>query len=184
MGVIWILGAAIWGVAEATVFFIVPDVLITFAAVRFGFARVDAGTRDLGGRRGGGHRHVGWGAPDARAARAAMLMVPAIGADLLAKAHDGMAAADWPLHLFAASLTGTPYKLYAVEAGAQGIDPFLFVALSIPARLLRFLLTALLAAGGRVFMPWGTARWRYAVLGAAWVAVYVTTGRFEPWPDR
>src|SRR4029077_12028672 len=39
MGLIWYAGAALWGVAEATLFFIVPDVLITFAVVRFGLRR-------------------------------------------------------------------------------------------------------------------------------------------------
>src|SRR3989442_7727027 len=38
MGLIWTLAAALWGVAEATVFFVVTDVLITYAAVRWNFS--------------------------------------------------------------------------------------------------------------------------------------------------
>ena len=174
MGLIWILGAAIWGAAEATVFFVVPDVLITFAAVRFGFRRaLTLALVTSVAAAAAGTAMSWWGAHDAGAARAAMLAVPAIGPDLLAKAHAGMAAADWPLKLVIASLTGTPYKLYAVEAGALGVDPLLFAALSIPARLIRFALTAALAAGGNaLFRRWGIARWRYTALAAAWVAIY------------
>lgn len=174
MGLIWLVGAAVWGVAEATLFFIVPDVLITFAAARFGLRRVlglsfvTAVTAAIGGAA------MWWyGAHDPAAARAFVQSIPAVGPDLLAKAHDGIAAADWPIKLVVASLTGTPFKLYAVEAGAQGIDPYLFVALSIPARLIRFIITASLAAAGdALFWKWGIRRWRYPTLALIWIAVY------------
>jgi len=35
----WHLAAFLWGFAEATLFFIVPDVLLTLLAVRFGWRR-------------------------------------------------------------------------------------------------------------------------------------------------
>ena len=111
MGLIWIIAAAFWGVAEATLFFIVPDVLLTAAVIRFGFRRalllavVAAGSAALAGL-----AMWAWGQGDADAAHRVMLMVPAIGPDLLARAHDEMAS-GWVMHLFTGAVTGLPYKL-------------------------------------------------------------------------
>ena len=33
---LWIVASALWGFAEATVFFVVPDVILTMTAVRCG----------------------------------------------------------------------------------------------------------------------------------------------------
>ena len=176
MGLIWILAAALWGVAEATVFFVVPDVLITYAAVRWNFrAGLKLSLATALAAAAGGAVLWWWGAVDANAARAAMLRVPAIGPDLLEKARAGMAGANWPLNLTMGALSGTPYKLYAVEAGARGIDALLFVALSIPARLVRFVLTAALAVTGHaLFKHLGIERWSMRVLALAWIIVYAT----------
>ena len=176
MGLIWFAGAALWGVGEATFFFIVPDVLLTLAVLRFGFragvklAIAAAAAASLAG--------IGmwlWGAHDASSARAAMLTIPAIGPDLVRRAARETAAADWPLNLVTGAITGVPYKLYAVEAGARGIDPVAFTAMSFAARLIRFVLTCALAAGWsrlseRFGRPW------LAITGwiVAWLAVYAT----------
>jgi membrane protein YqaA with SNARE-associated domain len=173
MGLIWYAGAAVWGVAEATLFFIVPDVLLTFVVVRSGLrqglvlAVVAAAFASLAG--------LGmwfWARSDPATARHVMLLVPAIGPDLLARAQHEMAA-GWPLHLVTGAMTGVPYKLYAVEAGAQGIDPLLFMPMSFVARLSRFVLTAVLMALGRwtlenVKRP----EWAYAAWALAWFATY------------
>lgn len=170
---IWIFAAACWGVAESTVFFIVPDVLLTAAVIRFDLrtglylsviAALFASLAGLG--------MWLWSNNDAAYARDIMLWVPAIGPDLLARAHREIAE-NWVFHLFAGAMTGVPYKLYAVEAGARGIDPFLFVLASFPARLTRFVLTAGLAAIGREALSrlqW--ARWNYAAWALAWITVY------------
>ncbi len=173
MGLIWIIAAAFWGVAEASFFFIVPDVLLTAAVIRFGFRRalplafVAAGAATLAGL-----AMWTWGHGDAEAARHAMLMVPAIGPDLLARAHDEMAS-DWVLHLFTGAVTGLAYKLYAVEAGARGINPLLFVLVSFVARLPRFLLTMALAAlGYEAFSRLEKPNWTYIAWVVGWIALY------------
>ena len=173
MGLIWIAAAGVWGVAEATVFFVVPDVLLTAAVIRFGFRRalplafIAAGFASLAGL-----VMWLWSHNDAATARHIMLLVPAIDPDLLARAHGEMAS-DWLVHLFTGAVTGVPYKLYAVEAGAQGINPFFFVLLSFPARLFRFLLTmgltaALREALSKVERP----HWSYAVWALGWLGLY------------
>ena len=35
----WFVAAALWGISEATFFFVVPDVLITATVLRFGLRR-------------------------------------------------------------------------------------------------------------------------------------------------
>ena len=173
MGVIWIAAVALWGIAEASLFFVVPDVLITFVVMRYGlrqglllcvvaalFATVT------------GYFMWLWGAHDAGTARHAMLQVPAVGPDLLRRAHDEIAS-GWPLHLVTGAMTGVPYKLYAVEAGARGIDPILFLPMSFVARLSRFVLTAVCAAIGReAALRIGRPDWRYGIWALAWIGTY------------
>ncbi|HTT99049.1 MAG TPA: hypothetical protein VMF58_13430 [Rhizomicrobium sp.] len=173
MGLIWIAAAAGWGVAEATLFFFVPDVLLTYIVMRFGLraglrlaviAAAAASTTGIG--------MWFWASRDPETARHVMLMVPAIGPDLLARAHDEIAS-GWPLHLFTGAMTGVPYKLYAVEAGAAHINPLLFALVSFPARLTRFVLTAVAAGLGREFLvKLRRPEWRYWGWAAAWCCVY------------
>lgn len=173
MGLIWIVAAAGWGVAEASLFFFVPDVLLTFVVMRFGLraglklAVVAAAAASITG--------IGmllWSAHDPETARNVMLMVPAIGPDLLERAHSEIAL-NWPLHLFTGAMTGLPYKLYAVEAGAAHINPLLFALVSFPARLTRFVLTVLAAELGReILIKMRRLQWRYWGWGAAWFCVY------------
>jgi membrane protein YqaA with SNARE-associated domain len=173
MGLIWIAGAALWSVAEASVFFIVPDVLITFAVMRFGLRQgllLSAVAAIFAAITGYGIWL--WASHDASAARHVMLLVPAIGPDLLARAHDEIAE-GWPLHLVIGATTGVPYKLYAVEAGARGIDPLLFIPMSFVARLARFALTAILTATVReILVGLRGSQWRYAAWAVGWIAVY------------
>jgi membrane protein YqaA with SNARE-associated domain len=173
MGLIWIVAAGVWGAAEATLFFIVPDVLLTAAVIRFGFRRtlslalVAVASASLAGL-----AVWLWGHSDATTARHVMLLVPAIGPDLLARAHEEIAS-NWLVHLFTGAVTGLPYKLYAVEAGARGINPFLFVLVSFAARLPRFLLTMGLAAALReALMKIDKPHYSYAVWALGWLGLY------------
>lgn len=173
MGLIWLAGAALWGIAEASLFFVVPDVLITFVVMRFGLrqglflcvvAAIFAAITGCG--------LWLWASHDAATARHVMLLVPAIGPDLLARARNEIAS-NWPIHLVTGAMTGVPYKLYAVEAGALGISPLLFLPMSFIARLSRFVLTAVAAAVGReIVTRLGQPGWRYGIWALAWIATY------------
>ena len=171
MAIIRIIGAALWGAAEASFFFIVPDVLLTFATVRFGLKtglRL-AASAAVSAALAGTMLWL-WSHHDPASARAAMLWVPAVGPDLLARAHREIGGA-WPLPLVIGALSGVPYKLYAVEAGARGIPLYLFLPMSVVARLLRFSLTvALTAAGGAIIKSRRAMTLAWAL---AWIAVYV-----------
>lgn len=173
MGLIWIIAAAGWGVAEATLFFLAPDVILTAAVPRFGLrAALRLSVIAAFSAAMAGIFMYAWGAHDAAGAHRAMLMVPAIGPDLLARTAREMAG-FWPLHLFTGSVTGVAYKLYAIEAGARGIAIVPFVLASFVARLARFALTTgFTALIVRILARLHALRWKYLVLALGWTLFY------------
>jgi len=153
MGLIAIAG--IWGFAEATLFFIVPDVFITWAATRgLRGGLLVALTATLGALCGGVLMYV-WGYYNSATALTVLDWVPAISHGMIASVHTQLETAGFA-SLFVGPLTGTPYKIYAVQAGSLGLNPILFMLISIPARLVRFVLLALLTAGVR---RWLISNW-------------------------
>ena len=167
------LVAGLWGFAEATVFFLVPDVWLTAIAVRNGLKpALLACLTALAGALLGGLAMYGWGAANPDAARAMLDWVPAIDTAMIgqvrASLHEGGAKAT-----FLGPLQGVPYKIYAVEAAGAGIGLAMFLAVSIPARLLRFLLVtavawSISAALARHVGP----RVRTGLLAGAWGIFY------------
>lgn len=162
-----------WGLAEATVFFIVPDVLLTRLALKDFRSAWVASLWAVGGALLGGtalylaaSHGVAPFLPDA------VDRIPGISPGLIdrtgiALQHQGLAA------LASGALAGQPYKLYAVHAGLQNV-PFLpFIAASAAARLARFLLTAAIVwtIGRGLRRQSETFRLRLHLGG--WVAFYV-----------
>ena len=139
-------GAAVWGLAEATLFFIVPDVFLSWVALTRPARALRACLWAVGGALVGGTLMYLWGTADPAGARAALDMVPAVSsAEIAGVASDLREHSWWALVL--GPLTGTPYKIYAVEAGALGMSLGALLLVSVPARLVRFLVVTLLAAG-------------------------------------
>lgn len=136
--------AALWGVAEATVFFVVPDVLLTWIALRSYRRAFIACLWALGGALLGGC--VLWfvGNADPEPARALFVSLPAIDDGMIANVRTQMLN-DGLIALFVGPLIGTPYKIYAVEAGNLGLGLGVFLLVSIPARLARFALAVVFA---------------------------------------
>lgn len=165
--------ALFWGFAEATVFFIVPDVLLTAIAVRDLRAALVACLLAVLGALAGGTLMYLWAARDHAAASAVVEQVPAISRDLMARVtaqlrEQGAGAA------IVGAFSGVPYKIYAVEAHTAGIKLTTFAALSIPARMSRFLLVALLAGlVSHLLARKVSLRWRYALLASLWLVFYV-----------
>lgn len=125
-----------WGVAEGTLFFFVPDVLISLAAAldpRRAWKHVIAAA--LGAVLAGAIM-FGWAVRDPVVARDAVARVPFVSARMLANAESryqshGIGA------LFIAAVTGVPYKIYAVVAPAHVSEPAFLLA-TFPARAYRF----------------------------------------------
>ncbi|MDQ6967566.1 MAG: hypothetical protein Q9M14_02645 [Mariprofundaceae bacterium] len=69
--------------------------------------------------------------------------LPSISPDMLARVKHDMEKMNL-LAVMQGPLLGTPYKIYAVQASNAGIDFLPFMLISIPARLIRFILVVLL----------------------------------------
>jgi hypothetical protein len=167
------LGALLWALAEATLFFIVPDVWLTVVAVRRGIrkAMVACGFAVLGALIGGGAMYV-WASAEPASARAALSHVPGISAAMVERAGAALHAQGVLAMVFGA-FAGVPYKIYAVEAPGADVGLALFLAMSVPARLMRFLLLSGMAATFTGILD-GLLSKRVvlAIVIALWVAFY------------
>ncbi len=134
---IWL--GALWGLAEATVFFIVPDVLITASALFSPRKSLSQMIAVLIGALLGGALLYTAADKDSNAAKNLVLHVPFIKARILEKA-DGQLHDRGIGSMCLGALTGIPYKTYAVSA-PHHVSFEVFMAMSVPARLLRFLLS-------------------------------------------
>jgi membrane protein YqaA with SNARE-associated domain len=143
IGRVGVVLAFVWGFAEGTLFFLIPDIIVTFAGL---FApkcswkhllAVVAGSLVAGGIM------FGFGAQSPRLAIKTVNAVPFVTDGMVEKV-----AADFGEHGVWAMLmgptSGVPYKLYAVTAPQQGIGFAEFMVVSVPARLERLVITWLL----------------------------------------
>lgn len=169
----WLAGALLWCFAEATFFFIVPDLLLTAAVLTLGLRRaLRLALAGAAAAMAGGLVMYAWAANDADAARTFLLGVPLIGEDLMLRVHGEMDGL-WPVDLTLGAITGAPFKIYAVEAGALGIDPLLFALVAIGARLARFSLAiGLTALGAALAARLNLQRITPYGLALAWAAIY------------
>ena len=141
-GVLW---ATIWGFAEATFFFVVPDVLFTrttLRSVKRGWLELAAAV--IGATIAGAVMYL-WASESPGQARSAVAAVPFVGEKIIAPAEQ-----RWDDHgtpsLFSNPLSGVPYKVHAVLAPAHVSLPE-FLLLSVPLRAERMLLSMI------VFVP-------------------------------
>jgi membrane protein YqaA with SNARE-associated domain len=169
-----ILAAFLWGFAEATLFFVVPDVLLSLAAL-FAFRRAWRHLlAAIAGAVLGGAILYTWSAHSPTSAQQTVAHVPFVTARMIAKVHTGYE--QHPIRaLLLGPLSGIPYKLYAVQAPTY-LSASTFLAATIPARGERFLIVWL------VFGALGTWLRRFPALtqqrlvifhATAWVIFYM-----------
>jgi hypothetical protein len=84
-----------------------------------------------------------WGASDLAGASRVIENVPDVNPDMLARVRAELSELGG-LATFLGPLTGTPYKVYAIQAAHSGVDLWSFLFISIPARLYRFLIVTIL----------------------------------------
>jgi hypothetical protein len=171
----WLAAATAWGLAEATLFFIVPDVLLSWLATfRPRVVWPAVLTCLLGALAGGVIMYLAAAHAPAEL-RALLDRVPAVSSALVAQTGAALQA-DYGAQMLRAGFTGVPYKILAVESAAQGRELAAFLAWSVPARLPRWLLLVLLARGvatvvrARKVRP---ERVLWALWAAGWGIVYV-----------
>ncbi len=138
--------ASFWGIAEATFFFIVPDVLLSWIALQSYKRALLACFWATGGALLGGGILWFIGQNDPAASRAFFAALPAIDDSMIANVQSQLGIAGLKA-LFVGPLIGTPYKIYAVEAAHLGYGLGIFLLISLPARLVRFLLVSIVAGG-------------------------------------
>jgi membrane protein YqaA with SNARE-associated domain len=172
--------ALAWGFAEATVFFVVPDVWISRLALSSWRAALRACASALAGAVAGGLLLYALAPRHGAALLALFEQLPAIGPALVERVRDQLHALGGA-GLVLGGFSGAPYKLYAVQAPAAGLGWPAFVACSVLARGARFLAVALLARGLARWLPprLGEARLRRAWL-VAWSAFYAAYWAFMP----
>jgi membrane protein YqaA with SNARE-associated domain len=137
--------AFVWGLAESTVFFIVPDVLLTRIALRdFRGAMIAGVWTTLGALIGA---TALWFA--ARHDHTQLLLkasdwIPGISRELMVRTAQALHT-QGVTAVATGALSGQPAKLYAVHAGAQNIPLVMFLTVLTAARFVRFTLTATVA---------------------------------------
>jgi membrane protein YqaA with SNARE-associated domain len=165
--------ALIWGFGEATVFFIVPDVIISFCALAYGWrAGVFVIAAAIVGAMLGAIVTYFWGQADIVGARAYFDHLPAIAPATIARAQAEIGQGNYAFSMLKGAMTSVPFKLYASEAGAAGQSLSTFVALSPFVRFPRFALAALFALLARRFAPKALQRHRLKGLAGFWLMFY------------
>lgn len=164
--------ALAWGFAEATLFFIAPDVWLTLVARERLRTGLIASLYSLAGALAGGALIYWLGATHQQTLIGMMEALPAIGPAMLERVQATLLDQGASATLLG-PLSGTPYKLYAAQAAHSGIGLIPFLLISIPARMIRFLLLTLASNYGLKVLSNG---WpgvnRLLVLSVCWVLFY------------
>lgn len=134
--------AFLWGFAEATLFFIVPDVALSIIALKGSDVGLVASLYALAGALTGGAVMFYWGKADIEKVTRILHRIPAIPAKDIQKVRDSLQRSGVSA-IFFGPLFGIPYKIYASYAHLI-TTVFIFLLISIPARGVRFVLTALI----------------------------------------
>ena len=164
--------AALWGLAEATLFFIVPDVFLSWIALRSFKRAMWACLWALLGALIGGALIWYMGLVNAEPLRAVFISIPAINEGMLNSVRDQLQNSGL-VALFVGPLVGTPYKLYALEAAQLGYGLFIFLLISIPARLMRFVIVTIVsAAASRALNRFVGIRILQVLHVCVWIAFY------------
>jgi len=165
--------AFLWGLAEGTLFFVVPDVLLSLAAMfapRRALRHVAAATA---GAVVAGAIMFSWSEMAPMRARGVVLAVPFVRASMFNTVGEGYFR-DGTWAVFKGPALGIPYKIYAIEA-PRYVKKLPFLAASIPARVWRFVAVWLLFAVGGVVLRKAMpvrAQVLAAVHALVWIAFY------------
>jgi hypothetical protein len=168
-----VLVAAAWGLAEGTFFFIIPDVFLSCVAIfnwRRTWKHVMAAAA---GALLGGAFLFHWSTASPGAAHAAITRVPFVREAMFSSVDEGFRSHGL-LAIFLGSVSGIPYKLYAVEAPKFSREGAFLLA-TPPARLVRFLLVwvAFGAVAGWLRRKFAWPRWKcFLTHVSIWIVSY------------
>ena len=165
-----VLAAGIWGYAEATHFWLLPDILLVWIGLnRPASIAPSVISATIGATLGGTAMHQ-----KAHEERARLTQIPGISEAMLVDAHERFASQRW-WAVVRAPLDGIPYKVYATESGVVGTPLAELIAWTPVARAWRFVLTGLgaglIGATCSRSVRRSNGGWFVAALGF-WVVVY------------
>lgn len=162
--------ALLWGFAEGTLFFILPDVPLSFVALFRPRRALLHMAAIVAGAVLAGAVMFTWSA-HSPAAREAVARVPAVSQAMFEQAErDWSEYGAWGAAL--GPVRGIPYKVYAVEGPAHSaVWPFLLVTL--PARLWRLVVVWLgFAAAGAMLRKLNRPSLAVALHAVFWIVTY------------
>ncbi len=170
---IYLLISLLWGFAEATLFFIVPDVIITFVALSSVKHSILSSFFAGIGALFGGVIMYKWGRKNPDYAINIISKTPAVSLRMIEGVENQIKNKGY-LSLFIGAFTGRPYKIYATLAGKLNLPLFTFLIISFPARILRFLLlgiiVGLISMYASSFLPYRTL---VTIHISGWVIFYL-----------
>lgn len=163
----------LWGFAESTFFFVIPDVALGWASLGSARAGIRAACAIVAGSLVGGVAMYVAAVTAPEAMLRAVDTVPFVSAAMITTVDEALLRAG-PLALLEGPGSGIPYKVYAVLAPGH-INLLPFALISIPARLQRLVLSwAVFSIAGRVLRP--LLIWHPRATAVAfcmiWIALY------------
>lgn len=139
--------AGAWGFAEATFFFVVPDVWTSWVGLRRPKRALGTTVSALGGAMAGGAVTYWWGNKvAANTSRKALVKVPAVTDAMISDVEQEIAESG-AASLLRGPTRGVPYKLYARAAGLQRTSLMTFLVWSVPGRMIRFMVVTVAVSG-------------------------------------
>ena len=169
--------AFLWWFAEWTLFFIIPDIFITFVALFFWFKKwvKTIFFVVIWAMLGGSLMYFLW-KYNYLLAYDILTHIPLINKNMINFAQTWLGK-NWLYDMIIAPSNGIPYKIYAVLAWKENLNYFLFLLFTIPARASRFILSFLLAS-----LIWKIFQkniqkykkyWIYLFI-FVWICIYIT----------
>ena len=169
----WDALAFLWGLAEASFFFIAAEVLVTLVAMRDPVRALRMGLLAVLGATIGAAALYFWGARDAFGSMTLLALLPGLSPDIISAAEEalqryGLAAVP------AGVLSAATGKAHAILAHDLGIGFAAFIAVFAAIRLLRLLLAGCVAFCLGALLGNIFSRRALTLLWAlAWAAIYV-----------
>ena len=163
-----------WGFAEATFFFLVPDIWLTRIALSDTKEALINALIALAGAMLGGALLYSLGAAFFDELRQLLNYVPAISDRMIDRVGVSVQE-DGVFHaLMSAGFTGQPFKIYAAWAGHLTLSPLSFFLAGLIARLSRFVAVILVAWGARsVVGTFVNEQQLYGLHAGLWIAFYI-----------
>lgn len=179
----YLIAPFVWGLLEATLLFMVPDVAISAVTLKYGLKKgVMAAFSAAIGAAIGGLIMFYWGINNLPFILSLIEKLPAISTQMIDKVAVQMSG-DSPFRdMLLGSVSGVPYKIYASFGASAHINPLLLFLITPFVRLPRFLLVATgWAFFGQICDKYlKQANIKFMVLIGFWVISYALYWTFMP----